>query len=219
MVTSYELEDTSTIPPLTKLCPNGDLTLSVEKDDGTILARYRVLKSTMCLASPVWRAMLTGPFIELGKDEIPFLDDDPEALLIMLHIAHLQMHKVPKTIDNQFFFNVVATVCDKYDTVAICRPFVDGWVKKFFAAESVITEFIGEPRYLHLDPRSWLWILWVFGYQTEFVKLVDKLQRVVATNEAGACFGFFDFPRGLRVPLDTNVPNILGKYPPKRSQH
>ncbi|KAE9965071.1 hypothetical protein EG328_009988, partial [Venturia inaequalis] len=89
------------------------------------------------------------------------------------------------------------------------RPFVDSWVKKFFAAELAITEDPDEPRYLHLDSRSRLWITWVFGYQNEFVKLVDKLQRVAATNDAGACLSSFYSPRGLRMPLDTNIPNLL----------
>lgn len=124
---SHELADDSAVPTLTQLCLHGDLTLNVGKDDGTIECRYRVLKVAMCLASPVWRAMLTGPSTESGKDEIPFVDDDPEALLLVLRVAHLRTYEIPHLPAWHEVVNV-ATICDKYDTVAISRPFVKDWM-------------------------------------------------------------------------------------------
>jgi hypothetical protein len=42
------------------------------------------------MASPVFGAMLVGKFIEAQKNEIELEDDDPDAMLIILRIAHLR---------------------------------------------------------------------------------------------------------------------------------
>lgn len=84
----------------------------------------------MRIASPVWRTMFDphGHFIESqcssthGEMDLP--EDDPDALLCVLRIAHLQFRKVPKTLKYADLLNL-AIICDKYDTVAIVRPVSD----------------------------------------------------------------------------------------------
>ena len=92
-------------------------------DQQTLLVSSAVMR----IASPVWRRMLNpqGHFMEsqrsLTHGEADFPDDDPDALLCVLRIAHLQFRKIPKTLNYAELLNL-AILCDKYDTVAIVRP-------------------------------------------------------------------------------------------------
>jgi hypothetical protein len=112
--------DEDQLPPLVELCANGDLTLLVGEDFGPA-SRFRVSRNTMCMASPVWRAMLSGPFSEANKDidEITYADDNPVALLVILRIAHLKFASISRKTTLEELVDI-ATICDKYNTVAIC---------------------------------------------------------------------------------------------------
>jgi hypothetical protein len=202
---------TTSSPPITQLCPDGDLTLIVGPDGKPPVHRFRVSKSTLCLASPVWRAMLTGRFVEAGQDEIPLIDDDFAALLIVLYIAHLKVHKVPKTLP-MYQLVQVATVCDKYDTVAICRPYVSEWVKLFLSDNAaVVTNHGAEKFYLFHGNEQWLWIAWVFGYQEEFARLANKLRLTIWTDRNGSCFTEGPNQWAPTTTLQSNMPSdIIG---------
>jgi hypothetical protein len=78
----------------TKIDDIGDLTLIVGPDKD----RFQVSSIALRHASLVWRAMLAGPFQEASATEITFEEDDPEALKVLLLLAHLQFSKVPKQI-------------------------------------------------------------------------------------------------------------------------
>lgn len=66
-----------------------------------------------------------GPFMDTqrslthGEMELP--EDDADALLYVLRIAHLQFRRIPATLEFVDLLNV-AIICDKYDTVEIVRP-------------------------------------------------------------------------------------------------
>ena len=89
-----------------------------------------VSSAVMRIASPVWRTMFDpqGRFMESQRSsthgEMHFPEDDPDALLCVLRIAHLQFRKVPETLGYVELLNL-AIICDKYDTVAIVRPVSD----------------------------------------------------------------------------------------------
>jgi hypothetical protein len=109
--------------------PHGDLTLLVGSDTpNDHVLRYRVSTHVLCLASPVWEAMLTGNFREGLAKNIPFPEDDASALRILLLIAH-RLDKVstkPMSVDA---LANIADLCDKYDTVDLVRQYTDHWVK------------------------------------------------------------------------------------------
>lgn len=68
--------------------------------------------------------MLKGPFKEASQNEVSLGDDDdPEALLTVLWVAHFKGHEIAQRINLAQLFNI-ATICDKYDTVATCRMVV-----------------------------------------------------------------------------------------------
>ena len=103
---------------------------------------FIVSSAVMRIASPVWRTMFDpqGHFMEsqrsLTHGEMDFPEDDPDALLCVLRIAHLQFRKIPETLNYAELLNL-ASICDKYDTVAIVRP--------------VSSSLTREPVYLRFD--------------------------------------------------------------------
>lgn len=199
--------EASPSPPVIDLCFDHDLTLNIKTDNGPTICRYRVAKPIMCIASPVWRAMLTGKFMEASVQnrEIPFVDDDPEALLTVLRIAHHRTHEVTKVLELGQLVSI-ATVCDKYDTVAMCRPYIENWVRPFIAEQPE-----SQPPYLRPGWEAWLWCAWVFGYEETFRQLVSKLQAEICTDEEGSCLAPTGLPRRHKV-LEANMPpEITGK--------
>lgn len=81
--------------------PNGDRTLIVGTGENQKF--FRVSSKAMSLASPVWKAMFTGPYRESTAEEISFPEAEPNALLIALRIAHLQFKDLPSSLDFQGF--------------------------------------------------------------------------------------------------------------------
>jgi len=77
--------------PTIVLYPQGDLTLVV----GDVVKQpFLVSRDAVRLASPVWNAMLGGRWRESGASEVALPDDDPEAMHIVLKLAHLKMHEI-----------------------------------------------------------------------------------------------------------------------------
>ena len=88
---------------------------------------FVVSSAVMRIASPVWRTMFDpqGPFMDTQRSftqgEMDLPEDDADALLCVLRIAHLQFRRIPETLDYALLLKV-AIICDKYDTVAVVRP-------------------------------------------------------------------------------------------------
>ncbi|RPB22337.1 hypothetical protein L211DRAFT_788766, partial [Terfezia boudieri ATCC MYA-4762] len=91
--------------------------------------RFQVNSSVLCLASPVFRVMLgPGSSFEEAADLAannrnptkPLtnpLEDDANALAVILRILHLQYNWLPSingAIDKEKLYNM-AIICDKYD--------------------------------------------------------------------------------------------------------
>lgn len=94
--------------------------------------------------------------------DLDFEDDDAEALLLLLRIAHLQFTKVPHTLSFKELLNV-AILCDQYD----CTKMVQPWTASWFAKEKTMSLAEGNEQYLR--------IAWVFGRQKAFETLAQKL--------------------------------------------
>lgn len=160
------------------LDPSGDLTLFIgEATDtqATAIVSSRVIR----LASPIWRAMLNpdNSFKESNpaNQEITFPEDDAEAFMILLNIAHLQFLNVPSNIKNVRKLLNIAILCDKYDTVTLVRPWLPGW-------NDVISS-IGRDG--SIEER--LFISWTFGDVTTFEQITAELVKDSTTDETGQC--------------------------------
>ena len=142
---------------------------------------YVVSSVVLSLASPVWNAMFGphGHFMEAdtsaGSREIRLAEDDPEALLIILRIAHLQFRQLPTALDFKELLRL-AIICDKYDVVGLVRPWLSQW-------EEPLKPSAFEPGH-----EEWLFIAWTFGDNHTYEFLADQLVSDSTSNEVGQCF-------------------------------
>jgi hypothetical protein len=125
--------------------PDGDLTLIVGSDENT--KRFRVSRHALRLASPVFKAMLTGRFLEASASELKLPDHDPEALAILLNVSHLQFRKAPPSFQTINGFVGVAKLCDKYDMAAVTRLHINKWME-------------GSAPFSEKTAWAWTWIAW-----------------------------------------------------------
>lgn len=133
---------------------------------------FRVSSFAMCLASPVWRAMLSrsGGFKEAHpKDgEVSFPEDGPDAMFIVLSAVHHQFQNIPKTLASRNLLNV-GIVCDKYDVSKLMSPwFRSNWLKSsgFRFGNSILTT-------------------WMFKDLESFKKIVSNMVRDSIVNKLG----------------------------------
>ena len=175
-----------------QIAPFGDLRLRVGHDSGEDQAggdksvkssrsTYIVSSVVMCLASSVWNAMFNpqGHFAEsqpsAGSREVNFAEDDPDALLLVLRIAHLQFKQVPTSLLYNQLLNV-AIICDKYDVVGLVRPWYHMW-------EEPLKLSACKPAH-----EEWLFIAWTFGDTPTYKSLARSLVLESTINDLGQCF-------------------------------
>ncbi|KAK4193214.1 hypothetical protein QBC35DRAFT_468892 [Podospora australis] len=110
----------SVVHPTKILDPDGDLKIAVGADHSTDEHTFRVCSATMRRASPVWKAMLFGPWVEAKPKNgdpwsVKLPDDDPEALGVLLAIVHGQnQHELfPKFMTLELLYDILI-VSDKY---------------------------------------------------------------------------------------------------------
>lgn len=167
---------------------SGDLVLIVNQAERQ--KTFRVSSSAMCLASPVWRAMLShsGNFKEARpkNGEVSFPEDDSDAMFIVLSVVHYQFQNIPKALTKEELLNL-AIVCDKYDvTKLLLSWFRLNWL-----------ESIG-----FCDGNSML-IAWLFQDFETFKKLVDEMIRDSELNKEGN-------PEVGLLKMDHMPPGLLG---------
>ena len=107
-------------------------------------ARFQVSSSALCLASPVFRAMLgaKGKFKEsksLQKRksgdppvEITLKDDNPDALAVILRIIHYQHDSVPESLSEENLWQI-AMLIDKYDLRVATKPWINLWTQPYLS--------------------------------------------------------------------------------------
>ncbi|KAK4182051.1 hypothetical protein QBC35DRAFT_510668 [Podospora australis] len=94
--------------------------------------RFQVSSSTLRRHSPVWNAMLFGPWLESkssatsGHWTVPLPEDKPEAFRLAMNIIHGNFKAVPKTLELHEFSHLL-TLLDKYDSTHIIRPWLYEW--------------------------------------------------------------------------------------------
>lgn len=185
---------------------SGDLILHVtnSKEDGAdetgtdCLTKTLTVSSTvMCLASPVWKAMLDprGHFLEAnssrapGSKEVTFYDDDVNALLLLLNIAHLNFDKLPGTVDLDGLWKI-AVLCDKYDMVRVIRPWLPKWTEPFKDRQGA----------------KWAFIAWTSGDQSTFNSTVRIMVMNSRVSSSGDLLDESGKPYGKVMP-----PDLMGK--------
>lgn len=153
--------------------------------------RFRVSSAHLILASPVFKAMLDGPFSETvrnerGLYEIKAFEWNAEALLILLDIIHGHHRSAPKAVDLNML-EQIALLVDYYQCHEIVEVFADKWVA---AHRDAI------PQEYSKSCLSWMFVAWVFSANDLFNSMVS-----VSVKHS-------------RSPVQTNLPisnTILGE--------
>ena len=101
--------------------PSGDLT--VHAGDNGHQKAFIVSSKAMCLASPVW-CMMLEPTVDGGRTRMELTNDDPDALLILLRISHLQFSDIPSQVTYTLLVHL-AVLCDKYKMAQLFFPWIE----------------------------------------------------------------------------------------------
>ncbi|KAL8857853.1 MAG: hypothetical protein Q9178_005609 [Gyalolechia marmorata] len=137
----------------------------------------RVSSKHLILASPVFKRMLQASFKEgqqlssQGHTELSLPDDDPAALLVLLHLIHGRIRMVPRTVDLGKLTNL-AILIDKYELLEITEMIMDHWIQ---GLESDI------PLSFTNDLLPWMCVSWVFKKPEIF----EKVTRVAQLESEG----------------------------------
>jgi hypothetical protein len=189
---------------------SGDTRLVVLSQNEEIIAQ--VSSHAMSLASPVWKKFISPPWrpsqagkamvsssseldsVEGGSSHVEPLDfreDDADALLILLRIAHLDFVSVKKKLSIGELYNV-AILCDKYDCVHLIKPWVEEW---FTRTRSQIEGEVAKD----------VFISWSFGRKESFRMATTALLLQSRTDENGDLLDV----KGQAIP-EVMSPGIIG---------
>ena len=139
--------------------------------------RVQCSSKHLALASSVFKAILVGNFKEsavlrsVGTMDLPFPDDDPAALLMLLNIIHGRTKEIPLKIDLDMLTRI-AIVVDKYRLRTRVEILSRIWIDRL---KSSI------PHHWTEDVRRWIFISWVFQSPTEF-----KFVTQIAARQSGS---------------------------------
>lgn len=148
---------------------DGDLTLIVGENE----THFRVSKVALCLASPVWRAMVSGEFVESTTKEVRLPTDQADAMRVLLLQAHLQFARLPsrpsfKTVSG------IAELCEKYDVLSLTQDRLIEWVARFRVLQRLPPSSQGD---LVTWARGWIWIGWTLKRWDYFCNAMEVLMQ------------------------------------------
>ncbi|TGO50523.1 hypothetical protein BOTNAR_0389g00010 [Botryotinia narcissicola] len=127
----------------------------------------------MCLASPVFKAMLQGEFKEsvtlktMGKLEVPLPDDNPTAMKILINIIHGRMSMVPLKVALELFCQI-AIVVDKYQCREVVQLLPPVW-------KNELSHTFSHGQWV--DIAHWVCIAWQFELEDEFLKATQIIRE------------------------------------------
>lgn len=165
-------------------------------------ARFQVNSSILCLASPIFRAMLgpNSPFKEaadLAANDISHtnpltipLEDDANALAVILRILHLQFNSLPPnngTIDEEQLYNM-AIICDKYEMQQALGYWYYQWRSSITEEEKTSVDSSSFPTEAR-GPR-WLFMAYAFGHNNLFTSISKDFilnSQVTSSGELQRC--------------------------------
>lgn len=191
-----------------EIVAHGDIMIQISSSGR--LATIKAASQVLCATSSVFRAMLapSSPFKEArelregtGSPEpyhLSLMDDNPDALGVILLALHCQNDRVPTVLA---FQNIVdlAIVCDKYDCAAGVSQWVDTWVHPW-------KEHILQKGY-----EKWLFVAWTFKIGHVFEELSKKFILE-------GTYSFLSFP-GFRTGGGISFGSLLVPDPVMKAIH
>ena len=143
-----------------------------DESDSCQEVRIRVSSKHLTLASPVFRTMFKNIYNEglslysQSNAELPLPYDNPAAFLIILHLIHGQIRKVPRKID-LWMLTELAILVDKYELLESVEVLLDHWLQNLKSAI---------PLTFNNDLLPWICISWIFK-KSEIFKNVTKIAQ------------------------------------------
>jgi len=174
----------------------GDIDIRIDYRNERMVGK--VCSQALIQASPVWKKFLIPPWAkETSKVEVKEIgcsEDNGEALLILLNIAHLKFTAVPRHLSYDVLFQI-AILIDEYQCIQLVSPWVDSWM----ANEKAESKLPGQ--------EGWLFIAWVFGRENILEGLSKMLVFTAKVNEKGELWR-----RDENIPIPEPMPNgLIGK--------
>ncbi|KAH8651511.1 hypothetical protein BGZ60DRAFT_569153 [Tricladium varicosporioides] len=132
--------------------------------------------------------------LENKKTVLDFREDNANALLILLAIAHLKFKFVPQRELNDDQLMSLAVLCEKYQCLSTIGPFLPRWRKSGHAGQ------------VARDRHKGQYISWVFGWEQSFIANTTVILRYIIPGGGGAKPPTLD-----GYPLDClTVPGLIG---------
>lgn len=137
--------------------------------------QMRVSSKHLILASATFREALgSDEFSESrtlqtkGDVVVPLPDEDPDAMVILLHIIHGLTRKVPRQVNLEMLSRLAFVVNHRQMHEAV-ELFSDGWI------ESLKRDHL--PGSYTPEVLSWLYVFWVFQKEDDFRKMSQIIER------------------------------------------
>lgn len=166
--------------PIVRIDEDGDLEIQVGPDEDSILKRFLVASQVLRCQSRAFYASFCESYAFKGSTNIRrahflrpyepgviFLDDDPDALELILMALHHRYLELPQKIEFKVLVEVAA-VCEKYMLHVPLAPVAGMWAAPW-KAEAF------EKGY-----EDWLLVAWVFGVDDMF----KNISKHIALNLA-----------------------------------
>ncbi|KAK4199190.1 hypothetical protein QBC40DRAFT_85409 [Triangularia verruculosa] len=127
---------------------------------------FQVDASALRRASPVWKAMLFGPWKESKPQDgskwiVKLPEDDVDALTVILGIIHNNYDSVPSDMTNVLLLWNILVVCDKYDMTRVLKPWIPSWAKNMKSLKNA-----------HMQT---IYIAWELGEEDWFASIFKDL--------------------------------------------
>ncbi|KAH6847179.1 hypothetical protein B0I37DRAFT_445473 [Chaetomium sp. MPI-CAGE-AT-0009] len=178
--------------------------------------RFRVCSRAMRRASPVWKAMLFGPWREREPDDgqdwvVRLPHDQPVAMAVLFAIAHGRLELVPQWRNNDLGayapISAILSAADKYDMLQPLLPFVHIWEYHSHPPDSSGSGDGGDYDYLVLLKRLNIW--WQLGMVKEVEKNVRQLIYSITRDRLDGLLAAAD--NGPSIGLSLSLREVLGK--------
>jgi hypothetical protein len=124
-------EEAAVIAPTESFDDYGDLTLVV----GEAQTRFLVCSHSLRRVSATWHDRLYGQSSDPKDREgvhgwvVCLPEDDPDAMRIILRVAHGNLSEIPTVLSRDELFHLTA-LCDRHDMMELLKPCWSGWVQK-----------------------------------------------------------------------------------------
>jgi hypothetical protein len=129
-----------------------------------------ISSDVLSIASPVWSVLCRGgaggSFRESIEQKAEFPEDDPDMLLLLLRIAHLDFRNVPPEMDSDQIYEL-SILCNKYDCTMLVKPWIRSWMEPFREEQE---NWSGEARFALTA--------WVFGDTKTYEIMAQRIMTV-----------------------------------------